>query len=445
MRPIWLGLGMALTVVSCGSPVPTQVPTPSPQTTASGPATSTQTPTPTQTTNPTTPPAALTCVDAGNPGIPVSLVDMTGTVVSCSNLGEVDYHIFEHVTNPDGQPSTVRIQWGRASCIESASATLRREIDAFIFEVTNGPATCQFANASAEAIDLKFAGPVPANMLTLTMSTVVTPTPTPTPLPPLPTPKPATDNPVLSRARWNLAPDELALTTSTQLRVIVQEQGCSSGQQPVLFGEPFVFYEPDSIAILFSILSLPWFGDCQPAPGIPATITLKERLGHRVLYDMGGNGQVLRRINEIPIFWSDPLGDAASQRVRLMAGPGACESSIEGDRVELAPDELRAIDAEVNWRGGPVDHRQAYVGSWFDASQFFGAIETYQNGSLYNAIVATIQDLGISDPKLPVGSLVLTRLQDWYLPTGQQVWYPAYLFQAFSGARVFHSPPCQVS
>lgn len=269
------------------------------------------------------------------------------------------------------------------------------------------------------------------------MSTATAPVPTSRP--------PATPVAVISRARWNLAPDEHPSPSSTELRVVVYEQGCSSGQAPSEVYEPFVYEDERYVEILFTLVSAPSSGECQPPVGAPMTVTLTEPLRHRDLSDHGGRKLVFQTLRGHPVVWTDALGETATDRVRLMIGADACESIVEGDRPSLFPEELRAINQELPWGHGPVDDGQGFVGSWLDAAIYFGAIEIYSDYRVYNGLVASAVDLGIADPTADASALALTRLNEWHLVDGREVWYPAYLFQPFQGAKLFHAPPCDAN
>ena len=74
---------------------------------------------------------------------------------------------------------------------------------------------------------------------------------------------------------------------ASQLRVIVEEIECSSGQPPgdrVL--PPLIDYAPDAITIVAQLQDLPPGGyDCQGAPGTPVVFELAAPIGDRMLLD----------------------------------------------------------------------------------------------------------------------------------------------------------------
>lgn len=171
-------------------------------------------------------------------------------------------------------------------------------------------------------------------------------------------------------------------------------------------------------------------------------VTLSKPLGDRTLIDGGGGTLAFQRLDGLPVYWSDPLATVASERVRLMIGSDACESVAQGDRAQLASDELLALAAQVNGHAGPADNGRAYAGSWVDAAKYFGAIEGYTDGHVYNGIVAPAANLGITDATSDGSALALTRLNGWGLIGGIEIWYPAFLFKGFQGATVSRPAPC---
>lgn len=63
-------------------------------------------------------------IDCVGSGRRVSVIDSTGLVTACRNVPSVDYHLNPEdlVTNPDGDPSALRLLWHTSSCASSATA-----------------------------------------------------------------------------------------------------------------------------------------------------------------------------------------------------------------------------------------------------------------------------------------------------------------------------------
>jgi hypothetical protein len=259
-----------------------------------------------------------------------------------------------------------------------------------------------------------------------------------------PTPR-FTPTRVLSRGRWILAPDERPVPASTSLRAIVYEQGCPSRAFQDEIYEPLISYRsefPKSpfISIVFPILSAPSTTDCHGAQGTPVTVELSQPIRNWTLVD-GGGGTRLRHAHGISIYWSDGEGAAALERARTLIDASWCESTVHGDREAFTPSQLLEMSNDIAATEGPVEGGNAFIGDWEDAAQFFGAVEAYDDGDVYHAILASAMSLGLSDRD--PAALVLMRLQSWTLVGARQIWYPAYLFRDFLGATVFE--PCVAS
>jgi hypothetical protein len=204
-----------------------------------------------------------------------------------------------------------------------------------------------------------------------------------------------------------------------------------------------VWYDKSSIDILFTIISVSLSSGCMPPRSVPVTVKLDEKLGNRYLHDEGARGIVFQWSRVVSVYRTDPLGELASDRARALVGPDVCESVVEGDRAPLARDQLLALAAQVQGGRGPADHGLAYVGNWLDAAQYFGAVEAYTDGYIYYGILAPASNLGIADPTADGSALAITRLNRWSLIGAGDIWYPAFEFDSFLGARVFHAPPCE--
>ena len=260
----------------------------------------------------------------------------------------------------------------------------------------------------------------------------------------IPTPTPRNDL-GLTRVSARLDPDEHPSPESTQLRLLADTQGCYSGDSPRVFGPPFVFVDETAVQISVILLEQLRGSACHQATDVSLTIQLEQPLGDRIIYDVG-NGVVFDG-QPIPLYWSDPLGEAASERVRRIIGPDACESRINLGHALSTPDQLADLTRGVS--NGPVDDGRGYVGTWVQAAEYFGAIERFSDyGSydIYVGIVATAADLHVAeevggDPN----AILVTRLHKFKLRGSRELWYPAFEFQGFSPAPVFRTPPCEVA
>jgi hypothetical protein len=260
----------------------------------------------------------------------------------------------------------------------------------------------------------------------------------------MPTPTPRNDL-GLTRVSVRLDPAERPSADSTQLRLIADSQGCYSGDSPRVFGPPFVFVDEGGFQIGVILLEQMRGSPCHQGADLPLTIQLPQPVGDRIIYDGGGNGVIFDG-RGIPLYWSDPLGQTAAERVRHMLGADACESRINVGRPEPTPEQLAESARGVSH--GPVDDGRGYVGSWVQAAEHFNAIERFSDyGSydVYVGVVATASDLRVADEVGDPAAIIVARLQRFELGGRRELWYPAFEFETFAAAPLFRAPPCEVA
>lgn len=133
-------------------------------------------------TTPPTPDATAPTRSMDCPGLfPLSLTDLSGDVVSCSAMGDVDYHqIGEQLINPDGDLSRLQIRWGLNICVASTTVEFSRTESGYSVVVTDGSNSPDcMPHPNARAFELRFDTDVPAAMVSFHVITAPVPTPSP--------------------------------------------------------------------------------------------------------------------------------------------------------------------------------------------------------------------------------------------------------------------------
>lgn len=102
-------------------------------------------------------------------------------------------------------------------------------------------------------------------------------------------------SPGFGNAYWVLDPDIDPASTGTELRVLINERECASGEPPV--GReilPVVLEEADSITITVLVEPVSGGANCPSNPWHPITIDLSEPVGDRTLFDASVAPQIER-------------------------------------------------------------------------------------------------------------------------------------------------------
>ena len=262
-------LAVAMVLASCAT---APVPTSTPGQTASPPAGPISSPT-------ASPPPAIAC------GPFIDLVDTTGRVRDCTDLGQVDEEsVAPHLANHGADLSGLRVWWKTRSCVMTWTAELRETGGAVVLAVDDAAYKECGGYPVGHALDLTLEPMELASNIVLMHNHVPVLSLRPVPTSPSGT-YPSTPASI-HFGRWELAHGENPTRDATEIHVVVFEQACASGQSPegrIL--EPFLAYDDRYVWIAFAVWSLAGAQLCVEGPGVPYTVELREPLGRRHLQD----------------------------------------------------------------------------------------------------------------------------------------------------------------
>jgi hypothetical protein len=104
--------------------------------------------------------------------VTLSIVDHTHNVLSCTALGEIDYHMTGPlVSNPEGDETRLQIRWGTSSCTTAATVEFSHTADGYEVAIDEVPIDvgCE-GSPSAQSVELTLLQPVAAASVPLTVN-----------------------------------------------------------------------------------------------------------------------------------------------------------------------------------------------------------------------------------------------------------------------------------
>lgn len=222
-------------------------------------------------------------------GAQVQVGDSTGRLQSCEDLGTMTIdRTSPHVTNEPFDPSRMRIWWAAQSCVSTWWIDIHDGANAVVIDIDDGDHVSCPGESSNRVVTLSFRPMVQLRdvvqlhngMPVISMWPVRTPTP-----PARQATYPSTPASI-QFGRWELAAGENLNRKTTEIHVVVFEKACASGLSPegrIL--EPFIAYDERYVWIAFAAWSLAGVQTCEPGPGVPHTVQMRELLGRRHIED----------------------------------------------------------------------------------------------------------------------------------------------------------------
>jgi hypothetical protein len=396
----------------------------------------TQLPQATARSGPSPAPTISGCGSPINPEVP-RVLDETGLVEQCQSwqIASNDTTAIA-VTNPDGDEHQLEVSWEGTRCEDFTSLTFRRSGQGFSLSGERLEKLNDLCRSlpGRRGVRVYLRDGVAASSITASLSAW-----TPGAGPPYELYAPPIAEVTLGS--WRLAPDEHPTTDSTDLGVLVFDPDCSAGlRDPGQVQDALIAYSDTDVRVTFPVLKVQR-PTCSTHTAVPMTIHLSEPLGFRQLIDSGGEGFVFQQ-NEHTATIVQGLGRinlTGRERARAMIRDRACVTTVNLDRhIPEVIDLVRFVET-LGSSDGPVDGGRAWLGHASDAASYFQAIERYEDGVNYHAIVAAPEDLGLKAAS--TRSVVLTRLIAFSIG-GRSIWYPAFDFHALGNATVFTSAPC---
>ncbi|MEO8698069.1 MAG: hypothetical protein ABI658_31515 [Acidimicrobiales bacterium] len=210
--------------------------------------------------------------------------DSTGQLLSCEDIGTVGIvSVAPHVANIPADPAQVRIWWTVETCATTWWLDIHDGASGVtVIDLKDGDHPACPTYTVGRALTLVFRPMVSASDVVQLHNGVPVISTWPVSTPPTePMTYPSTPASI-QFGRWEVAHHEHLTRDSTEIHVLVFERACSSGQSPegrIL--EPFVAYDKATVWIEFGIWSLPGVQSCEPGPGVPYTVLLRDPLGRR--------------------------------------------------------------------------------------------------------------------------------------------------------------------